>query len=324
MVWAAGTALTRYADTAARLLGWGQATAAILILAAVTSLPELAISLTAAYDGDAELAVNNLLGSIALQIVLLALADLVYHDRALTSIVPDPVVMLQGAICIALLAAAAAASLLPDILLLGAGAWSWALLFASLAAVRKITLASTRQPWIAKDQVDEQPTGAAPTNERPLPLLAKILLAAATILIGGIVVAKTGGAIARQTGLGSSFMGVAFVALATSLPEASTVFAAMRRGLYTMALSDILGTNIFNIALIYGIDIVDQGGAVLPRAGRFASLTALLGAVLTCLFLIGLLERRDRTIGRMGYDSFAVLLVYALGLAGLYAIRAVP
>lgn len=43
--------------------------------------------------------------------------------------------------------------------------------------------------------------------------------------------------------------------------------------------------------------------------------------VVTCIFLLGLLERRDRTVLGMGIDSLAVLVVYRTGLAGLYAMR---
>lgn len=48
---------------------------------------------------------------------------------------------------------------------------------------------------------------------------------------------------------------------------------------------------------------------------------ATLGMVVTCIYLIGLLERRDRTFLRMGYDSAAVLVTYAVGVVGLYFLR---
>jgi cation:H+ antiporter len=55
--------------------------------------------------------------------------------------------------------------------------------------------------------------------------------------------------------------------------------------------------------------------------GVFSSVAALLGIAVTTLFLIGLAERRDRTILRMGIDSAAVLLVYFGGLVILYGLR---
>ena len=133
--------------------------------------------------------------------------------------------------------------------------------------------------------------------------------------------ARSGEAIAEQSGLGASFMGVAFVALATSLPEVSTVFASLRRGLNTMAISDILGTNILNVALLFGVDMVASGEPVLNRVGNFAAIAAVVGVVLTGVFLVGLAERRDRTIFGMGIDSAFVLFLYIGSLALLFSLR---
>ncbi|MGD2168490.1 MAG: sodium:calcium antiporter, partial [Gammaproteobacteria bacterium] len=122
-VWLSGTKITHLADRISRRWGLGQAAAGVLILAGITSLPEVATSFAAAHNGNAPLAVTNLLGSIALQIALLGLADLVFDKRALTSIVPDPIVMLQGAIHVCLLTGVAIAILVPDRLFFGAGLW---------------------------------------------------------------------------------------------------------------------------------------------------------------------------------------------------------
>lgn len=324
VVWIAGTKITRFADSLAERFGIGQAAAGVLILAGVTSLPEIATSFTAAFEGEASLAVNNLLGSIALQVALLALADLIFDKRALTSVVPDPIVMLQGALNVALLAGVAVAIVAAtDRLVLGAGLWSWGLAFAAFYGIREMVRGEGRDPWIAKNlgraRKSEDHSDLVEPNEPRL--LAKTVLAGAAILVAGFVVARSGSALAEQTGLGASFMGTALLALATSLPEFSTVFEAMRRGLYTMAISDILGTNVFNVALIFGIDILASGGPVLTRVGPYAAVGAMIGVIVTGLFLMGLAERRDRTVLRMGIDSAAVLAVYAGGLVLLYTLR---
>jgi cation:H+ antiporter len=88
-----------------------------------------------------------------------------------------------------------------------------------------------------------------------------------------------------------------------------------------MALGDIFGTNLFNAALIFVTDALSSGAPVLGRVGAFSAFGALLGAVLTALFLAGLVERRDRTVLRMGWDSLAALICYAGGIAVLYLLR---
>lgn len=95
----------------------------------------------------------------------------------------------------------------------------------------------------------------------------------------------------------------------------------MRLRQYAMAVSDVFGTNLFNVTIIVLVDALHPGGPVIVEAGRFAGFAALLALVLTALFLAGMIERRDRIILRMGVDSIAALLVYAAGVAVLYSLR---
>jgi len=60
---------------------------------------------------------------------------------------------------------------------------------------------------------------------------------------------------------------------------------------------------------------------VLIEAGRFAAFSALLASVLTALYLIGMIERRNRTVLRMGIDSLAALVCYGVGVVVLYKLR---
>jgi cation:H+ antiporter len=184
-----------------------------------------------------------------------------------------------------------------------------------------------RKPWRAAD-LNEESADVEATRTKPArtsgslsSILGKTALAAVVILVAGFVIARTADAIAEQTGLGASFVGAVLVAISTSLPEISTVLSAARLGLYTMAISDLLGTNLFDVGLLFVIDGVTSGEPVLNRVGVFSSVAALLGIAVTTLFLIGLAERRDRTILRMGIDSAAVLLVYFGGLVILYGLR---
>ena len=325
-VWLAGSRLAGYADEISRRTGLGQAVIGLLLLAGITSLPEVATSVTAAAVGNAPLAINSLLGSIALQVALLAFGDLFYGRHALTSVVPDPAVMLQGALNIILLCVLAVAAIIGDKALGGAGWWTWGLAIAAIYALNEVVGAEHRKPWVAStggEPSEPQMRHDASTASRwgHMGLGIRTALAALVILAAGSVVALTGDALSTQSGLGASFMGYALVSVATSLPEASTVFASMKRGLYTMAISDILGTNILNVALVFVVDLVAPQPAILSEAGHFGAVAALIGATVTGLFLMGLAERRDRVIFRMGYDSVAVLAVYAGGLALLFTLK---
>ena len=112
-------------------------------------------------------------------------------------------------------------------------------------------------------------------------------------------------------------MGLTLLAFATSLPELSTAIAAVRIRRVELAIGDILGGNMFDVTLILLIDILAAGPLVLNQVDRSAMVAALLGILLTMLVLIGLLERRNKAMLRMGYDSIAVLVAYSAGLAAI-------
>lgn len=347
VVWAAGSRLARYVDEIADRTGLGQAFAGLLLLGGITSLPEIAVSVTAALDGEAALAVNNLFGSIAAQVAILALADALIGREALTSVVVEPVVLLQGALNVLLLTFAAMAITSGDVALGPVGAWSTFLLGAYLVSVWALSGYEGRVTWVARPapaegEGEDGPPEAerAGSDERAGPdereedrrrdgtgaaslsgLVPRTAAAAVCILVAGWLLSETGSAAAAQSGLGSAFFGATFLAVATSLPEISTVVGAVRLKRYEMALGDIFGTNLFNAALVFVIDALAAGPPVLARVGAFSAFGALLGSVLTALFMAGVIERRNRTVLRMGWDSLAALVAYAAGVAVLYALR---
>jgi len=323
LVWFAGSRIAHYADAIAEMTGVGREFLGILLLGGVTSLPELAVASTAALAGAPALSVNDLLGSAAINIVIIALADAVIGRDAITAVLATPGVVLQGVFGAMLLTIVAAATMTADTAVLGAGLWSWLLLALALGSLWVIQRSQGRATWVPANA----PPAAVSAREEPSdraalrPLIRKTVAAGAVIFVGGFVLAKSAEAIADQSGLGTSFMGAVFLAASTSLPEVSTVLAAVRLKRYEMALSDVLGTNIFNILILFFVDLLYAGEPVLQEAGRFAGFAALLAVVLTTLFLAGMIERRDRTVFRMGIDSLAALLCYAGGIVVLYQLR---
>jgi len=142
------------------------------------------------------------------------------------------------------------------------------------------------------------------------------------VLVGGWAVSTAGDAIARQTALGSGFVGATFVALMTSLPEVSTTVGAVRLQAYTMAISNIIGTNSLEVALLFPAELAYQDGLIISAADPSAIFVGAIGIMVTGLYLWGILERRNRTILGMGTDSALVCLVYLGGLVLLYRMDA--
>ncbi|MGE0717895.1 MAG: sodium:calcium antiporter [Alphaproteobacteria bacterium] len=328
VVWGAGVRITHYANTISEATGVGQALVGMLLLGGVTSLPELAVAVSSAAAGDGALAVNSILGGIAMQVAILALADRIIGASALTSQIPNPIVLLQGALKILLLSVVAAAIVVGDRSFLGLGIWMWLLLALTGCAMLILSQVRDRRAWRvvggADEAGEEERAHQEAEKEADRPLgrtLAFTALAATVIVAAGYVLSRTGDAIAEETGLGESFVGAVLVAIATSLPEMSTVFTAARAGLYTMAVSDIFGTNIFDVSFLVVIDAVSPGNPILNTVGPFSTFATLIGITVTATLLVGMVERRDRTVLRMGYDTIAVLVCYLSGLVVLYFLR---
>lgn len=327
LVWAAGARMVRLVDRLADRTGMGQGFAGMLLLGGIVSLTEISTVSTAAFTDSPLLALNNLLGSESINLFLLAAVDPLSGREALTSFIATPAMLFQGTIGIVLIALAAAAMAAGDHeLFVGVGLWSTLLFLLCLGSLWLSARYERRRVWIAfdQDEAKERKEAATSTSSEPqdkerLAFLCVKIGAVSTIILGaGFLLSMTGDALAKQTGLGASFVGFFLVGISTSLPELSTITAAIRLKRYEMAIGDILGSNVFNLLLIFLADVVYRGGPVFDHAGRFEIVAALLGIVMTGILLLGLLERRDRTLLGMGYDSAAMLLVFLGGVVVLY------
>lgn len=335
IVWFAGTYLSRYADAIAERTGMGQAFVGVLLLGGATSLPEIATTATAATVGNAALAGNNLLGGIAMQLAVLAAVDaLAMRGHALTFFTPKPALLMQGVMLVLMTSAAAAAVSAGDrYTFAGVGAWSVGLAGLYLLALWAMRGYEGNPRWEPTQPAGESEIGEPPMHDAKEERQQRFAdrstawiwvafgLVSLAVLIGGFVVAMTGDALAVKTGIGSSLVGATLVALATSLPEVSTTWTAVRMGAYAMAVANILGTNSLEVALFFVADVFYRDGSIFNQLDARATFLAGLGGVVTCVFLWGLLERRDRTILGMGVDSALVLVLYFGGLVVFYFVQ---
>jgi cation:H+ antiporter len=92
-------------------------------------------------------------------------------------------------------------------------------------------------------------------------ILAPILVAA------GFVLARAGDVLAEETVIGDAYVGLVLVSLAASLPEVSNLTGAVRRGRYRIATGDIFGTSIFDIALVFIINLAHRDGSAVAEVG---------------------------------------------------------
>jgi cation:H+ antiporter len=176
---------------------------------------------------------------------------------------------------------------------------------------------SQRKPRGHSQQKNEQDATAKGTSTATSATIFGV--AALVTLVAGVGLERSGDQIAGHLGLSGVLFGATILAAATSLPEVSTGLTSVRNGDDKLAVSDIFGGNAFLPVLFLPATLI-SGEAVLPQAQSTDIYLTALGALLTLVFVTGLLFRPQRRIARMGVDSLVVLLLYAVGVAGLFAV----
>ena len=331
-IWAAGTILGRTTDVLDRRLGIGAAFGGLILLAVVTNLPEIAITASAAAQDNLGLAVGNLVGGIAIQTVVLAVLDLCSgRDRPLTFLAASLLLVLEGAAVIVIVAVALMGTQLPaSTNVLGASPASVAILALWVGGLLVIRRAQGHLPWKAEamesepGRTRERRRGAPepkPTKERSTARIAAVFAGCALVtLIAGVAIERAGDELAGKMGLQGAVFGATFLAAATALPEVSSGLASVRIGDNSLAFSDIFGGNAFLPVLFLMADLV-AGHPALPSAANTDQWMAGLGIVVTGIYVLGLVMRPPRKRAGMGADSLAVVVVYALGVAGLLLVK---
>lgn len=324
VIWAAGTKLSRAAAAFSEATGMSQAFIGVLLLGGATSLPEIVTTITAASGGNADLAVSNIMGGIAMQVVILAVADLLIGRRAMSGRVRHPDALLQGALLVFVVAVAVAGMIAGDRLVFGVGLWTSAIFVLVIAGMYLIKAYEKERGWEPTEEHEGEERDAEPpsADRRPsLPrLVIQISLAGVAILVAGYALTRSGEGIADATGLSASFAGAVLIAVATSLPEVSTTFEAVRMSRHMLAFAGIFGTNLFDVSMLLLADVAYAGPPVLTSVSVAAQFTGLLAIACTSVFLVGLVERSEIRLGRAGLDSVVVLAIYAGGLVILYGL----
>ena len=166
-----------------------------------------------------------------------------------------------------------------------------------------------------------------PHPQRPHPFVgsstfrvAGIFVAACVVtLVAGVVLEISGNALADRAGVNGVIFGATVLAMASALPEISSGIAAVRLGDHALAVGDVFGGNAFQLCLFPLADLI-AGAPVLPTAGRLNSWLASVGVALTAVYAIGVIARPLRCRARLGPDSILALVVFGLGIGGLFVL----
>jgi cation:H+ antiporter len=325
VVWLSGARLAYLADVLADRFKLAKSIVGLLLLSLATSLPEVATTLTAAIQQSRDLVLNNLFGGIALQAAVLAMSDLWarapitnYPRKANHALEATLLVFLLGVVLVV-------TNLGETFVVAGVGLGSVVIALCYVGAIWLLRRYDDVSDWVPVDLPDHDPLPfPAPSGlllKSDLNLMLQALAACFAILVFGYFLVLFAERIADQSGLGAGFIGVTLLAAATSLPELSTSIAAVRIGAYTMAISNIFGSNLIMLVLVFPADILFRAGPILQETSRTVSLALAFGLIVTAIFLVGMIVRRKPRVGVLGLDSILVILVFLLSLGAYYHVR---
>lgn len=140
------------------------------------------------------------------------------------------------------------------------------------------------------------------------------VVSAGIIVLAAVRLAEYGDVIALRTGLGRLFVGAILIAAATSLPEVLTTFNAIAQGEANLAAGNLLGSNMFNMALLAVLDLVFRKRRILRTAALKHALSGSLAVLLIGLVVFFILADIPWQVGWVGGDSLAIMLGYLLAV----------
>jgi cation:H+ antiporter len=331
--WIAGVFLADSTDVVDDRFHLGEAIGGLVLLGIAGTLPEIAITASAALNGNLGIATGNLLGGIAMQTLVLVLMDLTSRSRTpLSSMsrVLEPIV--EALFVILLVSLALLGPLLPPSVAIGPMSPISILIvivwFGGLVVLNNVR--SSERWQAAADAVvphivmpgPEPVAGIRPNRFEQASTRTAVIaftIAAGITLIAGVALEQSGTALADAWGINGVVFGATILAAVTALPEISTGIRAVRLGRVGLAMGDIFGGNQVQMTLFLMADIL-AGKPVLQTVNTSSTWLGGIGIIVTAVFAAGLVARPQKKIAKLGPDSWIVLFFYLFGIAGLLRI----
>ncbi|MCS6948648.1 MAG: hypothetical protein NZM12_13635, partial [Steroidobacteraceae bacterium] len=296
--------LSRYADLIAAATGLGRLWIGTILLAASTSLPELTTDVNAALLGAADIAVGDLLGSTMANMLILATLDIVYaRRRILETVAVDHVIVATVALILTGIAGIAVAT----------GGWGrighvgldTLLIFALYVIGMRVVFRATSRAAPAERHQEKALDDTA---------LRRGLLGFVVATLGLLVLAPllviSAQAIALEAGASDTAIGTLLVGFTTSFPEIAASIAAVRIGALDLAIGNLLGSNAFNMSVLFATDLFYLPGPLLANVAADHAVTALFGMVAIALSMLAILGRAARRSALVRAESVLVLAAY--------------
>ena len=277
----------------------------LTIVAMGTSLPEAAVSISAALKGSADIAVGNVLGSNILNILLILGISAVITPLA----VQKCTIKYEIPITLLVTIVFAFLGLNDGIIGTVGGIILWVLFLGYLGYLF----------WISKTgQVIEEPADETDNekNEKIIKLILFIVIGIALIIFGSTISVEAAKKIAKAFGMSERLIGLTIVALGTSLPELVTSVIAAIRGKADIAIGNIIGSNIFNILFVIGTSALITP-VLYQSAFMFDSVVSATATILLFVLILGKKKNLNQNVGLNRIGGVIMLLAFAAYLCYL-------
>jgi cation:H+ antiporter len=314
----AGYFLSLYGDVIADKTGLGGSWVGFSLLATVTSLPELVTGISSiTYVDVPDIAMGNILGSCVFNLLLIVCLDFLHRESSVFTRVSHGHILSAG-FGVILLGFVGFNLLLYqyglDLSLWHIGISSPIIVLFYFVTVRTVFKYEKTQLMEAMEDIAERHPEISLSRA-----IAYYCVAAAAVVAAGIRLPLTAEHVAEAMNWEQSFVGTVFVALATVMPEMAVTFSAFRIGALDMAISNLFGSNLFNLVIIALDDLAYLKGPLLADVSSVHLISAQSAIMMTGIAIVGLLYRpKSRLFNTVGWTSLFMLGIFILNVSVLY------
>ncbi len=314
----AGTQLSRYGDVIADMTGLGRTWIGVVLLASVTSLPELITGLSSvAIFRVPNIAMGDIAGSCMFNLLIIAMLDALHGPAPISGRVHQGQV-LSASFGLILLGLVSLSIMLREMLPVIGWVSVSSVLFIAMYLLAMRTIFTYEQRRIMAEFVAEMATETEARHPSAVRVYGLFILNAVLIVGAALYLPGLAETLAETTGLGQTFFGTIFVALSTSLPEVVVSIAALRIGAIDMAVGNIFGSNLFNIGILALDDLFYTPGPLLAAIEMSHIIAVIAAMIMTAIAIVGLTYRSDSKRLFVAWDALGIALVYALANVALY------
>ncbi len=315
IIFFAGKKLSYYGDLLSELTGLGKAWIGLILMASVTSLPELMVGIgSVAIVESPDLAVGDILGSCAFNLLILSMMDLFLPSNKSVLTNSNRSHALAAAFGIILLSITGLGLILEKDIVVTP---SLGLITIGFAIIYFISMRTIYRFQKIGESADEKHNHLK-TELSLKQVIFRYSLYALVIILTALSLPYFAEEIAMHSGLGKSFVGTVFLAISTSLPEIAVSFAAIRIGASEMAIGNLLGSNLFNIFILFLDDVFYVKGHLLKNASESHIFSVFFVIVMTAVAMIGMIFPQKEKKWLMAVDTLVIFLLYILNIVFLY------